>query len=283
MTPSIRQPDGVDEHLGPGVYARLTGLSISQLRRYDRLGYLVPDEVEPGTGRRWYRRSQIAQGRLLGGLVASGMPVAAAARAADQGDGEAVRRHLDVVDAALTAIHATLPPSSGRAVRWRAPAVMTVLFHPGEETSPDALTAALRARARLARDLGCGVDELPEHARPERGFPQGPLVVVEVPDMMMGPLPGPARLLSTLLPWDPWADAAIPEGWVPEPLGGAWALADLAAAERGGDPTTVARVVGEVVDVVQREERYLWSSLVVAYDPEMTTGTVATACRPLFR
>lgn len=274
----------MDEHLGPGVCARLTGLSISQLRRYDRLGYLVPDEVEPATGRRWYRRSRIAQGRLLGGLVASGMPVAAAARAADQGDGAAVRGHLDVVDAALTAIHATLPPSTGRAVRWRTPAVMAVLFHPDEETAPDALTAALRARAHLARDLGCGVDELPGHGRPERGFPQGPLVVVGMPDMMMGHLPGPARLLTTLLPWDPRAGAVIPDGWVPEPLGGgAWALSDLAEAERGADPATLARVVGEVVDVVQREERYLWSSLLVAYDPGVTTGTVATACRPLFR
>lgn len=283
MSGPVVQPRGVDEHFGPGVYARLTGLTISQLRRYDRLGHLLPDEVEESTGRRWYRRSQIPQGRLLGGLIASGMPVAAAARAADDGDGDAVRAHLDAVDAALTAIHSTLPPSRGRPVRWRRLSALPVVVAVEEEPAPDALTAALQARTRLARDLGCSADDLPQHTEGERGFPTGPLVLLELPDLIMGPLPGPAQITGTRLPWDPWGDAQVPDGWCAELVSaGTWALSDLTDGERGADPATLRRVVGEVAGVVAHERTYTWSSMAVAYDAALGTGSLAIACRPLF-
>lgn len=276
---------GGSQSFGPGVYARMTGLTISQLRRYDRLGHLPPDEVD-AAGRRWYRRRQLDRGRLLAGLVASGMPVAAAARAAADRDGAAIRAHLDRVDAALTAVHAAMPAPAGRPLLRREPHEVRVLlpFPPIQGPDvPDALTLALRTRRALAEDLGVGVEDLPRHTRPERGFPQGPLVLLAHPVPLMAPLGGPARLAGCGLPWDASAREAPPQGWdevvLPQEP---WTVAALTEAERGGDPVTLGAAVDEVVAVLTGVEPHSWSTVAIAYEADLVGASLTIACRPIF-
>lgn len=57
-----------DDLLSIGRFARLTGLSIGALRHYDDLDLLRPAEVDPLTGYRRYRRSQLDPARLIARL-----------------------------------------------------------------------------------------------------------------------------------------------------------------------------------------------------------------------
>lgn len=68
-----------------GETARVSGLSVSALRFYDRAGVLVPARVDPTNGYRWYSEPQVDQARLVAGLRRVGMSVAgiAAVLAAD--------------------------------------------------------------------------------------------------------------------------------------------------------------------------------------------------------
>src|SRR5260221_4747088 len=55
---------------GPGLMtvgqlARRAGLTAKALRHYDRVGLLVPAEVDPVTGYRFYAAEQVAQARLV--------------------------------------------------------------------------------------------------------------------------------------------------------------------------------------------------------------------------
>ena len=59
-----------------GETARVSGLSVSALRFYDRTGVLVPALVDPDNGYRWYSGPQVDQARLVAGLRRVGMPVA---------------------------------------------------------------------------------------------------------------------------------------------------------------------------------------------------------------
>ena len=78
-----------------GEVARASGLSVSALRFYDGAGVLVPAEVDPATGYRWYAGEQVRAARLIAGLRRVGMPVAEIAQAVhDLGDPAAVRRRL---------------------------------------------------------------------------------------------------------------------------------------------------------------------------------------------
>jgi DNA-binding transcriptional MerR regulator len=54
-----------DELLPIGRFARLVGLSVGALRHYDDTGVLVPAHVDPATGYRRYRRSQVDDGRTV--------------------------------------------------------------------------------------------------------------------------------------------------------------------------------------------------------------------------
>ncbi|HTM84191.1 MAG TPA: MerR family DNA-binding transcriptional regulator [Mycobacterium sp.] len=64
-----------DELRGIGEMSRETGLTVSALRFYDRAGLLVPAEVDPDTGYRWYAGRQVAPARLVAGLRRVGMPL----------------------------------------------------------------------------------------------------------------------------------------------------------------------------------------------------------------
>jgi DNA-binding transcriptional MerR regulator len=62
--------------LSIGQFARLSRLSAKALRRYDELGLLRPDRVDPDTGYRWYGPGQLEQARLVAALRSVGVPLA---------------------------------------------------------------------------------------------------------------------------------------------------------------------------------------------------------------
>lgn len=59
-----------------GELSRVSGLTVSALRFYDREGLLVPTDVDPGTGYRRYSPGQVRPARLLAGMRRVGMPLA---------------------------------------------------------------------------------------------------------------------------------------------------------------------------------------------------------------
>ena len=61
----MNDADRDDELLPIGRFARLAGLSIGALRHYDTLGLLTPARVDPETGYRSYRRTQLDTARLV--------------------------------------------------------------------------------------------------------------------------------------------------------------------------------------------------------------------------
>jgi DNA-binding transcriptional MerR regulator len=66
----------VDGDLLPiGQFARLSRLSVKQLRHYDELGLLVPAWVDPGSGYRYYRRAQARQALSIGLLRSLDVPL----------------------------------------------------------------------------------------------------------------------------------------------------------------------------------------------------------------
>lgn len=145
----------VDDDLhGIGEMARVSGLSVSALRYYDRTGVLVPALVDPVTGYRWYSGRQVAPARLVAGLRRVGMPLPEIATVVRTwADPPAVRhlvdRHLRRLEDGLadarrefTRIHALLspeePPMTTRLVLSRvdlAAAIDAVRFAVG--TDPD--------------------------------------------------------------------------------------------------------------------------------------------------
>jgi DNA-binding transcriptional MerR regulator len=62
--------------LSIGQFARLSRLSAKALRRYDELGLLKPECVDPDTGYRWYGPGQLEQARLVAALRSIGVPLA---------------------------------------------------------------------------------------------------------------------------------------------------------------------------------------------------------------
>jgi DNA-binding transcriptional MerR regulator len=66
----------VDGDLLPiGQFARLSRLSVKQLRHYDELGLLVPAYVDPDSGYRYYRRAQARQALSIGLLRSLDVPL----------------------------------------------------------------------------------------------------------------------------------------------------------------------------------------------------------------
>lgn len=65
-----------DPLLSISVFGRRCRLSMKALRLYDRLGLLVPAEVDERSGYRWYRESQLETARLVAMLRRLDMPLA---------------------------------------------------------------------------------------------------------------------------------------------------------------------------------------------------------------
>jgi DNA polymerase-3 subunit beta len=81
---------------GIGRFARVTGLTVSALRFYDRVGVLAPAVVDPSTGYRWYTEDQVRPARLVAALRRVGLPIADITLVLRLGaDRPAVRRVLD--------------------------------------------------------------------------------------------------------------------------------------------------------------------------------------------
>ena len=68
-------PERADTLLTIGVFARRSRLSMKALRLYDRLGLLIPADVDPENGYRRYRESQLATARLIVMLRRLDMPL----------------------------------------------------------------------------------------------------------------------------------------------------------------------------------------------------------------
>lgn len=81
--------------LGIGELARLSGLTVSALRFYDREGVLRPAAVDPATGYRRYAAAQLRPARLVAGMRRIGVPLAEITVAVDElelgGDVDSVR------------------------------------------------------------------------------------------------------------------------------------------------------------------------------------------------
>jgi DNA-binding transcriptional MerR regulator len=101
-----------DDLLAIGQFSRLTGLTIGTLRHYDELGVLVPARVDPATGYRRYRRSQVGDGRTAALLRELELPLDEVREVLALDDGAARRallaRHRDRVSARVTRLHRVL-------------------------------------------------------------------------------------------------------------------------------------------------------------------------------
>jgi DNA-binding transcriptional MerR regulator/catechol 2,3-dioxygenase-like lactoylglutathione lyase family enzyme len=85
--------DHMDERWQIGQFAELVGLSIPQLRRYDRLRLLEPDGRETPSGYRYYTRGQTGAARVIALLRSLDMPIADVRRIL-AGTNDAERRQL---------------------------------------------------------------------------------------------------------------------------------------------------------------------------------------------
>jgi DNA-binding transcriptional MerR regulator len=65
-----------DRLLSIGAFARRSRLSLKALRLYDRSGLLVPADVNPATGYRRYRESQLLRARQIVMMRRAGIPLA---------------------------------------------------------------------------------------------------------------------------------------------------------------------------------------------------------------
>jgi DNA-binding transcriptional MerR regulator len=81
-----------DALLTIGVFARRSRLSMKALRLYDRMGLLVPADVDPENGYRRYRESQLAIARLIVMLRRLDMPLTQVADVISAPGSEAAER-----------------------------------------------------------------------------------------------------------------------------------------------------------------------------------------------
>lgn len=96
-----RRPGESDLPLSIGVFARRSFLSMKALRLYDRLGLLTPDHVDPASGYRRYRESQLKVARLVAMLRRLDMPLAEVAQvlsASPAGQAQILSAYWDAVE-----------------------------------------------------------------------------------------------------------------------------------------------------------------------------------------
>lgn len=101
-----------DPLLTIGIFARRSRLSMKALRVYERLGILVPAQVDPANGYRRYRESQLATARLIVLLRRIDMPLARVAEViaaiGPQGAEAAMRFRATLTRAEIAEIAATV-------------------------------------------------------------------------------------------------------------------------------------------------------------------------------
>ena len=92
-----------DELLPIGRFSRLTGLSVGALRHYDELDLLRPADVDPFTGYRRYRRSQVEIGRIVARLRDLEVPLDEIREVLAVDDPDKRRHHLAIHHSRLEA------------------------------------------------------------------------------------------------------------------------------------------------------------------------------------
>jgi DNA-binding transcriptional MerR regulator len=160
-----------------GAFAKLAGLTASALRFYGDAGLLHPEQVDPITGYRLYRESQLARASLLRQLREVGMPLPTIGRFFSAGTQEAAQLIDDQVAkvaaeaAGIQRLAAALKASLGEAAHLHLCAlsgpvlaagidqiVATTIHHPDVpvlngvrlEANPDAISLTATDRYRLA-------------------------------------------------------------------------------------------------------------------------------------
>lgn len=157
-----------EDLLAIGRFARLSRLSIKQLRHYAELGLLVPAYVDEQTGYRYYRHEQARDALSIGLLRSLDVPLAAIAQVLSGASGalddvherleaELARRRSTL--AALERVMADgLPSTPVRVVTEPARRVAVVTETATDETDIGRATSA--AVARLLAGASAGVPEL---------------------------------------------------------------------------------------------------------------------------
>jgi DNA-binding transcriptional MerR regulator len=88
-----------------GDFSKMTYLSVRALRRYHDMGALVPAEVDPTTGYRYYRPTQVATGQVIRRFRDLGMPLEQIKEILDAPDAEVrnvlIAAHLHTMEQAL--------------------------------------------------------------------------------------------------------------------------------------------------------------------------------------
>ncbi len=131
-----------------GSFARRSGLTASALRFYADAGLLLPTEVDPVSGYRFYREGQLERAVLLRQLREIGMPLATAKSVLSAGRDDAVRLVDEHVDAVV---------SGAEAARQQAAVIKAVLA-----TEPTVVIVALSGpvlAAAIEQVLTATIDE----------------------------------------------------------------------------------------------------------------------------
>lgn len=145
--------EGVSEDLLPiGQFARLSRLSVKQLRHYDELGLLRPAHVDADTGYRYYHPEQARQALSIGLLRSMDVPLAVVGQVLSGTAGAlaGVREHLE---AELARRRATLSALE----RVMAEGLPTTPVHLTRE--PTTRAALLKRTAAGPQDIGRATSE----------------------------------------------------------------------------------------------------------------------------
>ncbi|GAA0939948.1 MerR family transcriptional regulator [Nonomuraea longicatena] len=167
----------MDEDLLPiGRFARLSRLSVKQLRHYDELGLLAPAHVDAFTGYRYYRREQARRAMAIGLLRSLDVPLAV------------VGEVLSGASAALEGVRTSLESELER--RRRTLSALERVMAEGLPAPP----------VRLVREESLRVASTGEHVAGEGGI--GRATSAAVGRLLAAAAPAPPVRLIGLFPLD---------------------------------------------------------------------------------
>ncbi|WP_327092743.1 MerR family transcriptional regulator [Nonomuraea sp. NBC_01738] len=129
-----------------GQFARLSRLSVKQLRHYDELGLLCPAYVDPGTGYRYYRTDQARAALSIGLLRSLDVPLPVVAEVLS-GTAGALRTVRDDLEGEL-------------ARRRRTLAALERVLADGLPAAEVRVVTEPARRAFLAREVATGPDDV---------------------------------------------------------------------------------------------------------------------------
>jgi DNA-binding transcriptional MerR regulator len=144
------QTQTMSTRLAIGDFSKMTYLSIKALRRYHDMGLLVPADVDPSSGYRYYEPSQVPVGQVIRRFRDLGMPleqVKQVIEAPDQNErNEIIVAHLRQMESALQQTQETVTSLRQLLEQPRAPLPLAV------EYRSIAPTGALAIRESVAWD-----------------------------------------------------------------------------------------------------------------------------------